>query len=487
MKTYMRALALLGLSTGAAVADGPRETVLDRKAHIEDGIAELPTVPPLCETLKMAGRRIRVGDCSLYCETEGSGPALVLINGGPGGTHHDFHPHFGRAADFATVVYYDQRGCGQSDYARGKGYTVDQAVDDLDQLRAALKLARMVVLGWSYGGVLAQVYTVKYPERVAGLVLVGASTDAMHLKLEPTRQYDFISPEEQKKISEVYDHPGLSLAQAVFNAHLNGDWKRQNFYRPTREELAREAFYGWKHDPVFRRSISRDLLRIDLRGLFQGCPIPVLILEGNCDLTWGADKPAKLAACFPGSRLVTFERAAHAPFADEPEKFFSTLRDFMKGLPEQAAGIAKWKEQTAAQQAQKKDPPEYILASSGWGRKSAAKIAARYEVDWLNEISDRTAFLKLGFALYDAKRHEEALAVFQRMEQAAAGAGVALVWQGHMLDLLGRRAEAIAAYKRALASSPANRHEQYGLVLNEQYVKQRLQTPFSRVENRNED
>jgi len=137
--------------------------------------------------------------------------------------------------------------------------------------------------------------------------------------------------------------------------------------------------------------------------------------------------------------------------------------------------------------AEKKNSPGYILASAGWGRKSAAKIAAQYEADWLNQISDRTAFLKLGFALYDAKRYAEALAVFRRMEQAGAGAGVALVWQGHMLDLLGRREEAIAAYKRALVSNPLNQHSQYGLVLNAEYVKQRLQTPFSRVENRNED
>jgi proline iminopeptidase len=483
----LRIMALAVLFTGAALADGPRETVLDRKIHTEEGIAELPTVPPLCDTLKTEKRRIRAGDCSLFCETEGNGPALVLINGGPGGTHHGFHPHFGRAAGFATVVYYDQRGCGQSDYAKGAGYTVDQAVDDLDQVREALKLERWVVLGWSYGGVLAQAYTIKYPERMAGLVLVGSSTDALHLSLGPDRQHEFISPAEQKKIDEVYSQPGLSLAQAVFNAHLNGDWKRQSFYRPTREELAREALYGWKHDPFFRGSISRDLRRIDLRGLFQGCPIRVLILEGRHDLTEGVGKPAKLAACFPGSRLVMFERAAHAPFADEPEKFFATLREFIKALPEKTTGIEEWKEQIAARQAQKRSSPEYFLASSGWGRKSAAKIAARYEADWLNELTDETAFLKLGFALYEARRYEDALAVFQRMEQASGQAGVALVWQGHMLDLLGRREEAIAAYKKASALSFGMQHGQFRLAVNAEYAKQRLQTPFSRVENMYEE
>lgn len=483
----MKILQLVVLATSVALAEGPRECVLDRKAHIEDGIVAVPEVPPLCDTSKSQKRRVSVGDCRLYCETEGSGLALVLINGGPGGTHHDFHPHFGQAAEFATVVYYDQRGCGQSDYAKGKGYTIDQAVDDLDKLREALKLERLVVLGWSYGGVLAQSYTVKYPERVAGLVLVGSSTDGLRLALKPTHQFDFLSEIERKKIAKIHGNQSLPLAQAVFNAHLNGDWKRQGFYRPTREELARGALYGWKHDPLFRSSIGWDLSRIDLVGLFQDCPIPVLLMEGKYDLTWGADKPEKLAACFPGSRLVTFERAAHAPFADDPDNFFSALRDFMKALPDKPTGIAKWKEQIAARQANKQNSPEGLLADAGWGRKSAEKTAARYSKGWLDQLSTSTSFLKLGFALYDAKRYQDALAVFQRMEQTRDASGVALAWQGHMLDLLGRRQEAVAAYKKASSQGLGMRHDQYGLMLSGDYIKQRLQTPFKRIENKDED
>ena len=47
-------------------------------------------------------------------------PALVLIHGGPGGTHHYFHPWFSRAAGFARIIYYDQRGCGLSEFAPGE-------------------------------------------------------------------------------------------------------------------------------------------------------------------------------------------------------------------------------------------------------------------------------------------------------------------------------------------------------------------------------
>jgi proline iminopeptidase len=342
----------LGTATGAAEAPAPaesrRETVLDRIVHIEEQIQEIPQVPPLCDELELEKRRINVGDCELYCETEGRGVPIVLISGGPGNSHHSFHPCFGRAASFSQVIYYDQRGCGRSDYKPGSGYSIDQAVGDLNKLREALKIDRWVLLGWSYGGALAQLYTLEHPEHAAGLVLVGATDAGSHLQLQPTRQYVYLSPEERERIAAIYREKSLPEDKLVYNIHLNGDWKRQSFYKPTREELARMARYEWKHDPVFRRSICATLGKLDFRGLFEDCPVPSLILEGKYDLTWGADKAEKLHACHPGAKLVMFDRSGHGPFMDEPEEFFSVLREFVQGLPEvDAAGIAAWKKSVA--------------------------------------------------------------------------------------------------------------------------------------------
>jgi proline iminopeptidase len=469
------------------------ETVLERKVHIEPGIAEVPNVPTLCEVLKMAGRRVTAGGCQLYCEVEGRGTALVLVHGGPGATHQGFHPFFRKAASFSKVVYYDQRGCGQSDFARGGGYTIEQAVADLDDLREALKLEKWVVLGWSYGGVVAQAYLLKYPERVAGLVLVGAAPDAFGLSLQPGRQSEFISAEEQRKMQELHEDPALSGPRLTYNAWLNGDWKRQNYYKPTREAMARTALYDWNHDPLFRQDILRDLDQADFRGLFEGCPIPVLMAEGKYDLTWGADKAEKLSACFDGCQLVMFERSAHAPFADEPDKFFTALRAFMEGLPDKPVEAAHWQAQVAARQAQvaarqaeRAKLPEHMLKTAGWGRKSSEKIAGSYSEAWLKQVSDPMLLMRLGFALYDAKEYEKALAVFRRLEETDE-AGVALVWQGQMLDLLGRRAEALAAYRKAAGQSLYMRHGQYGIVVSREYVQTRMKTPFQRVENQVSD
>lgn len=327
-----------------------RETIFHHTIDLRANYArKLPSVRPLCETLgSLEKRRVAVEGAELYVETEGQGIPLVLINGGPGGTHEGFHPEFSRAAGFARVIYYDQRGCGLSDYRKGAGYTVAQAVADLDGLRAALQLDRWVVLGWSYGGYLAQQYLAAHPEHVQGVVLVGASP-ALQLALNSTRQYDFLSEREKQKIAEIAHDRSLSPVERIFNSHLAGDWKRQNYSRPSLEELARGALFGWKHDPAFREEIFQHMPYFENPDRFHGCPIGMWIAEGRWDLTWNEDKPKKLHRCFPGAELMFFEQSGHAPFQDEPELFFRKLRDFLAGLP--AIGedaLVAWKNRTGA-------------------------------------------------------------------------------------------------------------------------------------------
>jgi len=272
--------------------------------HIEpEIITEIPEVPRWCDQLELKKQRINVGDCELYVEEEGKGTPLVLINGGPGGTHHYFHPWFSRVKKYARVIYYDQRGCGLSDYYPGEnGYSVEQAVEDLDSIRKALNIDKWVVLGYSYGGFLAQYYTIHYPESVAGLVLMGAST-GMWVEMERSRQGEFISDEERSRMREIRKElrkmsqendwtSDKALALIVFNNHLNGDWKRQNYYRPSREGLARMARYEWVHDQNnYRGMIFSSQYKVNLTGAFENCPVPTLITEGRWDLTWNTDKP----------------------------------------------------------------------------------------------------------------------------------------------------------------------------------------------------
>jgi len=102
------------------------------------------------------------------------------------------------------------------------------------------------------------------------------------------------------------------------------------------------------------------------------------------------------------------------------------------------------------------------------------------------QLLDANSWFKLGITLYDGKYYEQALTAFRKVQSQAqddpSRACAALVWQGHLLDLLERRDEALHCYNEALGKS-ANlnmRHDQYGIKLDREWVQKRLEEPFRR-------
>ncbi len=60
-----------------------------------------------------------------------------------------------------------------------------------------------------------------------------------------------------------------------------------------------------------------------------------------------------------------------------------------------------------------------------------------------------------------------------------------LVWQGHLLDLVNQREEALACYQEALkhrAPDDGVRHDQFGMVIDRAWIQERIKTPFRRAE-----
>ncbi|HOW86338.1 MAG TPA: alpha/beta fold hydrolase [Candidatus Aminicenantes bacterium] len=520
LKNNLRSGIILGLfaflaGLAAACSKAPAvdepahgESVLDRVVRTEPALAtSIPETSRWCDRLPgLDKRRVDAGDARLYVEVEGRGTPIVLINGGPGGTHHYFHPWFSRLKRSARVVYYDQRGCGLSDFAPGeKGYSVEQAVEDLEAVRRALGCERWVVLGYSYGGFLAQLYTVLHPERVAGLVLLGAST-GLHVDDGPSREGDFISEAEESRMAalrrelDAYAQANAlpreqRVALSIYNNFLNGDWKRQHFYRPSPDRLAQMARYEWVNDQSFNSLMGQSESRWDFAGAFAGNPIPTLILEGRWDLTWGEKKKDSLKGNHPNSRLAVFDKAAHGIYDEDPEAFFRTLKDFLAGLaPIDEASLAGYKSFLAGWVAGMKARPGFAIAGLDWGLASSRELAGRYLPEWLDSLSDFQNFLRTGFALYDVGRYAEALAVFERLEAKLGGEpplkGLGLIWQGHMLDLLGRRPEALGRYRKAadLGLAMTWSHSQYRLKYEiSPYAGERLKTPFQRIENGSDD
>jgi 3-oxoadipate enol-lactonase len=116
-----------------------------------------------------------LGSITLYAERAGSGERLLLISGTGGDLRNKPSVFDGPLGSRFDVLAYDQRGLGQSAVPDGP-YTMADYADDADALLAKVGWDDCLVVGISFGGMVAQEFTIRHPQRVRRLVLVCTSS-----------------------------------------------------------------------------------------------------------------------------------------------------------------------------------------------------------------------------------------------------------------------------------------------------------------------
>ena len=117
---------------------------------------------------------------SLNFTEKGYGAPLILLHGN-GESSGYFVNQIDRFANEYRVIAVDTRGHGAS--PRGnKPFTLETFADDLKNLLDSLNIEKANILGFSDGGNIAVIFALKYPERVASLVLNGANLFPSGLK-----------------------------------------------------------------------------------------------------------------------------------------------------------------------------------------------------------------------------------------------------------------------------------------------------------------
>ncbi len=106
-------------------------------------------------------------------------------------------------------------------------------------------------------------------------------------------------------------------------------------------------------------------------------------------------------------------------------------------------------------------------------------------------MSDADAWFHLGMALYDGEYYSLALAAFEPVIASKNATPLlrfaASTWKGHLLDLMGKREEAVAVYKEALKVDIGDQvidKPTAGITISRKWVEERLKTPFKRQEDR---
>jgi proline iminopeptidase len=99
-------------------------------------------------------------------------PVLLMLHGGPGFDHSIYRPAYSALADIAQIVYLDHRGNGRSEDGPREGWNLAQWGDDVRAFCEALGISDPIVLGASFGGMVALAYATRHPPHPSRLILI---------------------------------------------------------------------------------------------------------------------------------------------------------------------------------------------------------------------------------------------------------------------------------------------------------------------------
>jgi proline iminopeptidase len=265
-----------------------------------------------------------VGGGTLYYDTVGAGPPVLVMHGGLGWDHSYMRPWLDPLAAGATLVYYDHMGNGRSGEPAEWGVVTHATwADDADRLRAHLGHERIVVFGHSYGGFLAQEYALRYPDRVAGLILANTAPSFAHAPLAVDNARARGTPEQVAAVL------GLIAAPAVDDAALAAAMRAAlplYFRRPSAAPVSEIAARMHYRAGAFNRAFFGCAATFATDDRLPTLETPTLVLGGADDWVMPAAVGAeRLARLIPGAELVVFGRSGHLPFVEEPEAFCATV------------------------------------------------------------------------------------------------------------------------------------------------------------------
>jgi len=260
----------------------------------------------------------------------GTGPVLVCHPGGPGLSPTYLGDLAGLWTRF-TLIILNPRGTGASDRpADPHAYHFDDYTSDLEELRQHLGLEQIMLLGYSHGGVVAQVYAAARPERVRRLVL--AVTAA---RLGPEQQ-----AATQAAIERRSGQPWFEDANAAGQEEdpETDDQIRDQVFRRMPFNFARfgpaEAAYldTWRSEPIngdALRVFSEEVPSLDLRSRLANITAPTLVITGLEDYVCGPVCAAELTAAIPGAREVIVADAGHMVVVEQPLSFHDEVAAFL--------------------------------------------------------------------------------------------------------------------------------------------------------------
>jgi pimeloyl-ACP methyl ester carboxylesterase len=247
-------------------------------------------------------------------------PTVLLLHGGPGFDHTGLASIFEPLADTAQLVLLDHRGQGRSDGDDPGEWNLARWVPDIAEFCEALELDRPIVLGQSFGGVVALAVAARYPDLPSKLIVSSSLA-----KFRPDRAFPMFEQLGGPEVREVAERHFRELTDA------------------TADEFIRVALPVYNPKPIDPDVIARTRLKMDVGNHFfrnEGFTVdlfpelanikcPTLVLGGELDPITPVADSQDIVAAIAQAEVRIFEGAGHGVFRDQPEEAVAVIREFV--------------------------------------------------------------------------------------------------------------------------------------------------------------
>jgi class 3 adenylate cyclase len=225
---------------------------------------------------------------------------------------------FGRLASFSRLIMFDKREQGLSDRT-GRPPTLEDSMDDLEAVLAAVGSQRAAIFGISEGGPMSMLFAATHPERVSSLILYGTYARLSEAPDFPIGIPEFYFDRWAERVHREWGGPvGIDL----WAPSLQGD---ANFERWWSRLLRQGTSPSGATDLM-------DLYReIDVRRVLSAVDVPVLVIHRAQDRVVSVDHGRYLAEEIPSARYVELEGEDHLWVIGDEDELLGEIEEFLVG------------------------------------------------------------------------------------------------------------------------------------------------------------
>jgi proline iminopeptidase len=273
----------------------------------------------------------------VWYQVVGSGDTvpLLVLHGGPGFPHNYLKP-LEDLSDDRPVVFYDQLGCGNSDRQEDPNlWRTERFVEELVQVRQALNLEQVHILGHSWGSMLAIDYALTHPEGISSLILASPALSIPRW-IEDVTTYRKQLPSEVQEVLDRNEAAGTTDSEQYEAAVM--EFYRLHLCRlDPWPEVLEQTLVGaglqvyhtmWGPSEFF---MTGNLANYDRTSRIGEVIVPTLFTCGRYD-----EAPPETTAWYqsliPQAEIAIFEHSSHTPHLEEMELYLQVVRDFLNGI-----------------------------------------------------------------------------------------------------------------------------------------------------------